>query len=431
MRFGIHAVGSEGDIRPLIALGGGLRRAGHEVTVAAHPSTAFDYEGLCRRLDLTYAPPPFVPEFDHQRLSATDGTTWANELSNQFWKTRGHEDMVHEVAMSLCRTHDVVISHYLSYPTKAAALLTGANHVAVQLTHEHTPTKHRPPLAHMPNFGIRLNELAWEQLRELHDWSGRQMIDGFWARHGLPRFHRMTDLYFSDRLNLLAVSPTLCETQPDWGDRHVVTGVLEIAAEEPPLDAALDEFIAAGPPPVFMGFGSTQHIYPGSEMGRNVALLTEAAVASGHRAVIQVPDQIGPRYVVNSVLPDHPNLFLVSRVPYGRMFARSAAAVHHGGAGTLHLAMRSGCPSLVVAFTGHHYHLAFEAHRAGVALRPVWRHEVTPALLASHIRQLVDERAWRQRALAIAPVVRQEDGVAKAVDIINARVAAPGMAAAL
>lgn len=428
MRVGIHVVGSEGDIRPLIALGGGLRRAGHDVTVAVHGTTPYDYGTLCRRLDVEYIAPTFFPALDHARLSAADSSSWAIELFDQFWRASGHEDMIYEVALSLCRSNDLVISHYLSYPTKAAAVATGAPHVAVQLTHEHTPTKFRPPLAHMPNLGPHLNPMLWDQLAEMHDSAARRLIDAFWNRHGLPPFRRVTDLYFSDTLNVLAVSPTLCETQPDWGDLHVVTGVLEIPAEEEPqLAPELARFISAGPPPIFMGFGSTQQIYPGSEAGRNMALLLDAAVGSGCRAVIQAPLEVQDRFPPNTSPAGNSDVLFVGRVPYGRMFAESAAVVHHGGAGTLHLAMRCARPSVVVPFTEHHWFLGFELHRAGLAPRPVRRRELTPAALSEQIRQVLGEPVYQRRAAEVAPRVLTEAGVMRAVDVINARVAGHGL----
>src|SRR5687767_4190841 len=102
MRFGIHVVGSEGDIRPLIALGGGLRKAGHEVTVAVHGTTPYDYGALCRRLDIGYIEPTFFPALDYARLSAADNATWAIELFDQYWRAGGHEDLIFDVAVSLC-----------------------------------------------------------------------------------------------------------------------------------------------------------------------------------------------------------------------------------------------------------------------------------------------------------------------------------------
>ena len=420
MRVGVHAVGSEGDIRPLVALAAGLRRAGHPVTVAAHGATDHDYATLCRRLDLGYIPSAHSPSLDAARLSATDSASWAIELFDQFWRAGGHEDLIYDTALSLCQRNDVVISHYLSYPTKAAAIATGAPHVSVQLTHEHTPTRHRPPFVTLPNLGPQLNPVMWDTLADMHDGATRHLVERFWTRRQLPPFRRVTDLYFSDRLNLIAVSRFVCQNQPDWNGLHVVIGPLELpAATEGPLSNALRAFLDAGPPPVFTAFGSVQEIYPGSQVASNMELLLDATRAAGCRAVIQVPPSLEPSMTVDATAPQSRDIFLAGRVPYSRMFEASALVVHHGGAGTLHLALRCGRPSVVVPFTDHHLFFAHELHRLGVAPPPVRRSELDAPALAQSIRQVLEDERFACRAREIGRQMEDEDGVAGGVAAIR------------
>jgi UDP:flavonoid glycosyltransferase YjiC (YdhE family) len=423
LRVAIQAVGSEGDIRPLIALGAGLRRAGHDVTVAAHDINGGDHRGLCLRHDLVYTEIT-RHTVDTDRLKATPEASWAIELYRQMWQEGGHEDQVYDLALSLCEESDIVVSNYLSYPTKAAAIKVGTPHIAVQLTHEHTRTKYRPQVGTMPNLGERLNPVLWDEIMTMFDSATRHCFDGFWRRKGLPPFGHVWSLYFSEQLNFLAVSPTLCAPQPDWDDLHVVTGVFDFprSPDMPEVSADLADFLQAGSPPVFMTLGGCQDMYPGAGITRTLEMFAAAAEKARCRAVIQVlSNAAGPINGGDDVL-------LVGRVPYEAVFPACACVVHHGGSGTAHTAMRSGRPSIVVPFTMHHWFFGYELHRLGVAPPPPAVNAVTEHTLATMIRDVIETPTLLERAESVRSAVLEEDGVATAVRIIGERFASGRLA---
>ena len=374
-------------------------------------------------LGLEHHEQPYRARFDTERLSSRRDEEWPGELHAQFWLANGHEDIVYEVARWLCGRNDVVISHYLSHPTKAATAKSSVPHVAVQLTHELTPTKHRPPLGSLPNLGVRLNPVMWEILAEFHDRHGPDTLPAFWSRRGLPPLKHMTDVHFSDLLNILAVSPTLCTPQPDWEGLHVVSGFLDLppSDEETCLEPEVRDFLTGSDKPVFMALGSTQEIYPGSNIQQNMDLMMQAALVSDAPALIQVPDGLRERYPPHTRAEQSPNVLFVGRLPYGEVLKSCAAVVHHGGAGTCHLAVRANCPSIVVSFTPHHFFFGLELHRVGVAPPPARRSDLTPEMLGQSIRDVLVSDAYRERTAELGAEMRLEDGVACAVRTIEER----------
>lgn len=84
----------------------------------------------------------------------------------------------------------------------------------------------------------------------------------------------------------------------------------------------LTEFLAAGPAPVFVGFGSMA-VGAGKRLG---PLITEAISGAGVRAVVQAG------WAEVSVLGD--DVFQIGDAPHEWLLPRMAAAVHHAGAGT-------------------------------------------------------------------------------------------------
>ena len=56
MRIGMQTWGSDGDIRPMLALGGGLVKRGHRVRIAVGSVDGKDYTALSDRLGIEYLP---------------------------------------------------------------------------------------------------------------------------------------------------------------------------------------------------------------------------------------------------------------------------------------------------------------------------------------------------------------------------------------
>ncbi|MBW3540632.1 MAG: glycosyltransferase, partial [Planctomycetes bacterium] len=100
----------------------------------------------------------------------------------------------------------------------------------------------------------------------------------------------------------------------------------------------------------------------------------------------------------------------IDYAPYGQVFPRAAAVVHHGGVGTTALAMRCGCPMLVVPFAWDQWDNAHRAVRLGIA-RTIERRHYTPARAAGELRKLLNDPAYSQRAQQVAARMQYENGV--------------------
>ncbi|MCL7422181.1 MAG: glycosyltransferase [Methylobacter sp.] len=64
MKIGIQTWGSNGDIRPLLALSEALQKAGHQVTLAVTSIDNNSYTDICQRLAIRYRQIPAHIEFD-------------------------------------------------------------------------------------------------------------------------------------------------------------------------------------------------------------------------------------------------------------------------------------------------------------------------------------------------------------------------------
>ncbi|EIE23064.1 UDP-Glycosyltransferase/glycogen phosphorylase, partial [Coccomyxa subellipsoidea C-169] len=161
-------------------------------------------------------------------------------------------------------------------------------------------------------------------------------------------------------------SPTLLPQPADWPQRAEVVGFCQLEASErmhysPPED--LVQFLEAGPPPVYIGFGSMTLSRP-HELARTVFA---AVKEMGVRAVIGA----GLGLVEAEEIPEGVYVLQQRYVPHDWLFRQCAAVVHHGGAGTTGAGLAAGCPTMVVPFFGDQAFWGEMCRRSGVGPAPV------------------------------------------------------------
>ena len=97
----------------------------------------------------------------------------------------------------------------------------------------------------------------------------------------------------------------------------------------------------------------------------------------------------------------------------------TAAVVHHGGAGTTAAGLRAGVPSIIVPFFADQPFWGARVAELGVGPKPIPRKNLTVEQLSQAIQMAVTNNAMRQRAANLGAKIRAEDGVARAVEIIQ------------
>jgi UDP:flavonoid glycosyltransferase YjiC (YdhE family) len=116
-------------------------------------------------------------------------------------------------------------------------------------------------------------------------------------------------------------------------------------------------------------------------------------------------------------LPD--SVLMADSIPFSWLFPRVAAVVHHGGAGTTAAGLRAGVPSIVIPFFGDQPYWGQRIVELGVGPTPIPRRKLTADLLAQAIEQTIRNQTMRQRAADLGARIREEDGIARAVSVIE------------
>jgi sterol 3beta-glucosyltransferase len=413
MKITIAAVGSRGDVQPYIALGLGLRRAGHEVALSA-PAV---FAELIAAYGLEHRPLSVDPRriLEHPSIQAASKS--GNPLRLMRSMFREGAPLIRTLlaeAYGNCRDCDAVILTAIPNGAYDAAEQRGIPFFQAGLGPVY-PTGDFPMFAlNFPNLRIGfLNRLTYALLDQAF-WLFFRSHQNAWRKEKLG----LSPLPMGGPARriagtapfVLGFSPSVAVPPQDWPPSVRATGYWFL--DDPPgwrPPAGLEGFLAGGPAPVSVGFGSM----PDADSPKTTGIVLEAVRLAGMRCVL-----IGGWGGLGSERPPE-TACAVDEVPHSWLFPRMAALVHHGGAGSTAAGLRSGVPSVVTPSAADQFFWARAVERLGAGPKPISYHALTAERLARRIRQAVDDPVLRQRAAEFGRRIEAERGVERAVEFIN------------
>jgi sterol 3beta-glucosyltransferase len=210
---------------------------------------------------------------------------------------------------------------------------------------------------------------------------------------------------------LYAYSPTVVARPNDWPERFVVTGYWFL---ERPLNwqppPALSDFLADGPPPVYIGFGSMSSNRP--HKLADVAI--DALKMAGQRGILARGWGGLAFDGINQPLTD--DIFVVDDAPHDWLFPQMAAVVHHGGSGTTAAGLRAGVPSVLIPFSGDQPFWGQRVAALGAGPAAIPYKKLSVRRLATAIETATGSETMRCRVAALGKRIQAENGVADAVE---------------
>lgn len=416
MRIAVIALGSRGDVEPYMALGKGLQKAGHEIRLVTHQ----DFDAAAKSHGLECWPiegsVQDVAQSAEMRKLLEKGNFLA-VLSQMAKEARRGALVLAETGLAACQGMEMVLTGIgglfagLSLAEKLHLPLLQAYYIPF------TPTRAYPSFLFpkLPSwFGGALNPLSYYLARQVM-WQGFRTADRF-ARAtvlGLPAAPFWgpyeTDILRQNPI-LYGFSPSVIPPAADWDRDTHVTGYwfLDPAADWAP-PPALTTFLQAGPPPVYVGFGSMSSRKP----KETADLVLQALARTQQRAIILS----GWSGLYAADLPD--SVLMVDSVPFSWLFPRVAAVVHHGGAGTTAYGLRAGAPSVIIPFFADQPFWGQRVADLGVGPEPIPRKTLTVERLAQAIQRAVTDQTMRRRAATLGAKIQAEDGIARAVAVVQ------------
>lgn len=404
-RIVLIALGSGGDVFPVLAMGRKLRERGHEVVMG----TTDVFADAVREAGL-----------EHVQIG-DDRSSQSAEDDPNLWKfPDGVKILFDRLLDAVPGTYDLIADRYEPGRTAVAAnfLCFGARVAQEKLGVPLATIHYQPVMLRSLNVQPgRVIDPRWRPLirplRRLLTWlMDRRVFDPvlsprlnkFRAGLGLPPQERWMQQWIQSPDLVLGLFPDwFAEPQPDWPPQTKLTGFpLADLSAQPQLEPEIEAFLAAGTPPVVFTFGTAMAF--GKEFFQASA---EACRSLGQRGVFltKYADQVPAR------LPDGVRQFAYA--PLGRLLPQAAALAHHGGVGTMAQALAAGCPQLITPMNFDQPDNAARVEALGVGLRMKPK-DYTPTTAAAALKQLIGSPEVRRRCDEVAARFGAEDSVEQA-----------------
>ncbi|MFJ8106834.1 glycosyltransferase [Streptomyces sp. NPDC096132] len=403
----IFAGGSRGDVQPCLALGRALVRRGDTVRVLASDR----YQPLIAEAGLDLHTLPVDPA---EIIESAEGQELLAGRRNPVAFIRGMDRVMRPRIMPMLEATrtgaqgaDLVLAPTFSFLGVHLSQYLQVPHAVIHFQPSQ-PTKAFPhpmaPAARM--LGGLGNRLSFGAV-DLGSWMVCRGFVNAWRREslGLPELSLSAPFRQVRHAPVLcAFSPTVVTRPADWGPNVHVTGFWHHDRRlwKPPR--RLLAFLADGPPPVYVGFGSMQTGDPAA---------TDTVVRTALR-----------RANLRGVLPGDPatsedDILVVGDTPHDWLFPRTAAVVHHGGAGTTASALRAGRPSLVCPFFGDQPYWAARVHELGAGPPPLPARDLTVPALAQRLHALTRHAPYAEAARRLGRALEAEAGADRARRVLD------------
>jgi sterol 3beta-glucosyltransferase len=416
----IVTIGTFGDVLPFVALGEGLKNAGHKVTLC----TADRYRSLVSDHGLAYGP---MTNALLDLLDAPVGRAAMEEAAGLAGVVKTglklakavkpiSRQMMHDAwEAARAAEPDIVIYHTKILAGPHIAEKLGVPAVMASLQPALAPTE-AFPAAGLPDLKIGgwYNKLTY-RLVALIFGAYADVINEFRGEVlGLGPFPRSSLL-----LKTIAGAPIpmlhgfsrhVVPRPQDWPEHIHLTGYwfADQASDWHPPEA-LKAFLEVGEPPIYVGFGSM--------VGCNAQQLGDAVVAALTQAKRRAIVATGWGALKLDSPPD--TILEIEAAPHDWLFPRVAAVVHHGGAGTTAMSLRAGRPSIVCPFFGDQPFWAKRIHELHAGPAPIPRKKLSAERLMAAIAEATSNPVFEENAKALSTRIQAEDGVAKAVAAIE------------
>jgi vancomycin aglycone glucosyltransferase len=394
MQVLLSSIGSRGDVQPIVALGLELQALGHRARLCVAPNFKDWIESY--GLECT----PIGPDLKKMTGGTVPGKPvlpFSQEQLQQLAEqmVRGQFQVIAEAA----RDCDfIVAAGALQIATRSIADTQDIPYIFAAYCPAVLPSSKYPPPSHVDaaqkmdgHYSHSLSETENEQLWKEDEESFNQrfgaVLNEERAKLGLDAVTSVQCHMFTDR-PWLAADPALAPAFPAAGMEVVQTGTWMIS-EETPLPEEIEEFLAAGAPPIYLGFGSMR---ASDQTGQ---VLVEAARAQGLRSILSEGwAGLTPQDAQTDCLS-------IGDVNHAALFPRMAAIVHHGGAGTSQTAARAGTPQVIIPHNYDQFYWAHRVQETGVGVSGPLRDDITVENLARALSEAL-RPAVRRRARELA-----------------------------
>ncbi|MBI4244316.1 MAG: glycosyltransferase family 1 protein [Planctomycetes bacterium] len=405
--------GSYGDVLPYLAVGQELKKLGYNVKIATseYYRTAVEQEGL------EFSPIRPNINYDNREIfrrvmDATYGTEFVvREIIIPNLKESYH-DLEHAMAGA-----DLLTSHVLTYYAPIFAEKNKIKWISTALSPMVFCSAYDPPifapipwLSGLRCLGPQFNGWMLRQLKKISTSWG-DPIRSFRSELGLqPGNDPLWEGQHSPHKVLALFSSVFAKAQPDWPEQTKICGFPIKNSKVNENDQKINEFIAAGTPPIVFTLGSSAVMVADQFYESAIN-----AVSKLDQRAILVAGQDTDRL---QAMGNTSNILAVPWANFDHIFKGASAIVHPGGIGTAAQALKSGKPQIVIPFAHDQFDNAYRVRKLNLGIT-VKRGRKIENKLAAALKQILTSPSYTKNAEQIAISLEGEDGVKTACNEIE------------
>ncbi|WP_194853026.1 glycosyltransferase [Nocardia sp. SYP-A9097] len=398
--------GSRGDAQPGALLGRELAARGHRVTVAVSPNlvefaTGYGVSAVPFGVDTAEL---LRAQQQDRRFSSWNPVQRIRALVDL--QRRGFAEAARDLR-SIAEDADVLVTGMAC--EELAAEIATARGIPLAALHFFPIRANRSVPVVPTAWGNRLpgkaNQLGWQALGKARALSLTPEVTALRrAIHETVRVESASAVTESPAR--IAIQAFDIELFPGLGDElgsAPVTGFPVVPGEADAIPRLLSEWLRAGEPPVYAGFGSM----PVADPHAVEQMVRDVCRRQGRR-VLLTGSMFAPEY--------GPKVTVLPQVDHRAVLPRCALAIHHGGAGTTAAALRAGVPSVICSVQADQSFWGRQLDVLGLGVTLPFAQLSADRLERALIR--ATDPTVMLRASAYGTRFR-DDGVARAADVIE------------
>lgn len=407
----ILAVGSYGDVLPLVGMARRLQQRGHAVTMF----TSAHFKELVHNTGVEFVAMGTADDYD---AMANNPALWHPHKGWRLIMKRlvssALEETYSRLKSKVIQGNTMLVSSTLGF---AARLLQETHHIPHATVHFSPGVFHsahqapKIPGLPLPDWlPVAFKHHMWKFLdHTMIDPVVKTRLNRFRHQLGLPPVSRIFHNWLHSPDLVLGLFPEWFATpQPDWPPGTHVTGFpLYDEAPDCVLPATVQRFLEAHPEPL---------VYtPGSANKHGRSFFKEAAEACqelGRPGIFltRYPEQLPPS------LPKGVTHF--SYVPLSQLLPHTTALIHHGGIGTCSQALRAGTPQVIQPLAFDQFDNGDRVEKLGVG-RMIRKRRFKASNIAKRLQDLLGSSDVKTQCQSLRRHFLEKDHLGKSCHLLE------------
>jgi len=391
MKIAYVILGTRGDVQPMVALADGLIKRGHEVTICAPPEN----KELISRVNCRFI--PFGPS--PKKAAKEDPSKQKGGVAVKISPKEGKKVTSDQINLlpKILTGIDLILGVGIVFGVHTAADILKVPYRFVIFYPIVLGTTSDDPLKNRIMFGFG---------RSMINMFIKGFINKHRARFSLPPIKDVWSHWLGDRV-IVACDPELNKARTGVSFPFTQTGFMLLPSKND-LPDNVKNFCNSGNPPVYIGFGSN----PIADTEK-FKLIFE-----------KVNNDTNQRLIISKGWADLPesnsaDILYVDELPFDLLFPKLAAAIYHGGTGTMAAIARAGIPQAAFPFMADQFANRDNIFKLGIGPKTCNFKEMTAESISTAINECINNNTYKNNAMDLSNKLKISNGTEQTILLIE------------